>query len=247
MQALDKGPANHLAAVEIEHDGEEEPAFGGSDIGHADAPCLVRPGRRRGALGQPVGGDGSVVPAVCGLRHKAPAGPCAQPGGGPALIAAVSRAVRDGGLLERRVIVPECRRSLFFPVGFSFGVFVSFIQLDPSCIPNAVRETETGSEIIGYDVYASEPAPCHARQAAPGGRSQISERSKFHLPRLARKVSRHFGRKMAACEIFHKFPCEWRWAFAFSFSSCASWHLPPLFHFSYSRLARVVRVLRIKM
>ena len=95
MEALGKGPSDHLAAVQIEHDGEEEPAFAGLDVGHIDAPHFVGPGRRRGAFGQPVGGDGSIVPALRGLRYKAPAGPCAQAGGAhqppdPALAVAVA-------------------------------------------------------------------------------------------------------------------------------------------------------------
>lgn len=47
-----KGPADHLAAVELEHDGEEEPAFSRLDGGHFHAPDLVRGGRWGDAFGQ---------------------------------------------------------------------------------------------------------------------------------------------------------------------------------------------------
>src|SRR5207244_13089404 len=81
VQALGKGPSDDLATVEIEQDGEKEPAFAGFDVSHVHGPHFIRPGRWRGALGQPVRGDGSIMPALGGLRHKAPAGSRTQAGG----------------------------------------------------------------------------------------------------------------------------------------------------------------------
>ncbi len=55
VQALGKGPTDHLAAVQIEHDGQEEPAFRGLAVSHIHAPDFVRLGGWAGRRVRPGG------------------------------------------------------------------------------------------------------------------------------------------------------------------------------------------------
>ena len=58
-------PADDLPCEKIEHDSQIEPSFLGWDIGDVSEPDLIRPLGDE-FLGEPVGGNGPIMAAVCG-------------------------------------------------------------------------------------------------------------------------------------------------------------------------------------
>ncbi len=64
-------PAHHLAAEQVDHHGQEQPAFLGGDIRDVTRPRLVGRGRSEVAV-QQVGRDRQIVPAVGGHHPEAP-------------------------------------------------------------------------------------------------------------------------------------------------------------------------------
>lgn len=155
-----KARADDLAAVQVEHDGQEEPALGGFDAGHIDAPHFIQAGRWRGALGEPVGGDGAVVPALGRLRHKAPAGPRAQARGAhqapdPALAVAVAAGTQ--GVREPRT-----------PVGAA-ALLEGVLQLqsDPGILALAAARSAPAPAVVTAARHAQQRA--QHRDAMRGG------------------------------------------------------------------------------
>jgi hypothetical protein len=71
------GPTDDFTAKEIHDTGQVKEAFAGGQIGDVTDPNLID-GRRRRALGEPVGRDGVIVVTVGGTHAERPSAPRGQ-------------------------------------------------------------------------------------------------------------------------------------------------------------------------
>ena len=109
---------------------------------------LPRLGWRCGAFGQAVGSDGSIVPALGGLRHKAPAGPCAEAGGAhqaadPTLPVAVPAGAQGTGQARPAIGAPALLKGVLQLFGES-GILA--LAAARSALPPAVITTPRNAQ-----------------------------------------------------------------------------------------------------